>query len=364
MRSVARAIAVLVAFIAVAAPALAQPPFDPREYRRHMAGEPTQVLVLGSAHLSGTPEGWDPVVLEPLLARLAAFRPDLITLETLSGRAISAMWQYRAADPGSAQPYGGRVMMLAAAGSAGTGMDMAEAEGEAGRMLRTWPTAPTAAQRRRLAALFATAGDPYSALVQWWRLDAAERKVGDGINGTLMAQLGEYERRKNENHLIGSRLAARLGLERVFATDASNDDVMTPEQSDIFVRELFNPIVAQLKADPRFGPVMEAARQMGTPEETLAMYRLINRPEIGQRQAELEWRSMLDRPTTQNVGRMRLAAWEVRNLHMVANIRHAMAANPGGRVLVIVGAAHKQWFEAYLGMLPDVRLVDAQAVLR
>ena len=41
-----------------------------------------------------------------------------------------------------------------------------------------------------------------------------------------------------------------------------------------------------------------------------------------------------------------------------------MAAQPGARALVIVGASHKGYFEAYLNMMHDIRLVDAEAVLR
>lgn len=364
MRSAPRAAAALIALLAVALPAAAQPGFDPRPYQRHLVGQPTQVLVLGTPHLSGTPEGWDPAVLEPLLARLEAFRPEVITIEALSGEALSALWHYREIHPDSARTFGGRLMIVAAAGSAGTGMDMPQAEAESRRLLRSFPATPTPAQRRRLAALFATAGDPHSALVQWWRLDPAERKAGDGVSNTLRAFLDEYERRRDENHLIGSRLAERLGLERVFAIDTQDDDVMTPEQMEIFGRELFEPTAARMRAHPRFRPLMEATEHMGSAEAALAAYRLANRPESGQLQADLEWLTMLDRRTTGDVGRMRIAGWEVRNLRMVANIRQAMAAHPGGRVLVIVGAGHKPWFEAYLGMMTDVRLVDAGRVLR
>jgi hypothetical protein len=242
MHSFSRIAAVLLATVALAAPAIGEKPFDPRVYQKRLVGQPTQVLVLGSPHLSGTPEGWDPAVLEPLLARLAAFRPDVITLEALSGRDVSTLWHYRQVDPDSAQPYGGRFMIIAAAGSAGTGLNMAEAEAEAAKLLGAWPAVPTPAQRRRLAALFATAGDPYSALVQWWRLDPAERKAGDGIGLTLLAQLNDFDRRKNENHLIGARLASRVGLERVFPSDAQEGRAMTPEQVEIFRRVVFDPI--------------------------------------------------------------------------------------------------------------------------
>lgn len=76
------------------------------------------------------------------------------------------------------------------------------------------------------------------------------------------------------------------------------------------------------------------------------------------------WLRVIDRPTPGTVGRVRTAGWEVRNLRMAANIRQAMAAHPGGRVLVIVGSGHKAWLDAYLAMMTDVRIVDAGTVLR
>ena len=59
-----------------------------------------------------------------------------------------------------------------------------------------------------------------------------------------------------------------------------------------------------------------------------------------------------------------MAGWEARNLRQVANIREATAQTPGGRVLVIVGSSHKPWFDAYLSMMSDIKLVDAAAFLR
>ena len=159
-------------------PAMAQRSFDPRAFRDRMAGEPTQILVLGTPHLSGTPEGWDAAALEPLLDRLARFRPDVVAIEALPGQSVSALWRYRALYGDTATSYGGRIMIMAASASVGTGLDMAEAEAEARRLLHAWPAAPTPAQRRRLAAVLAAAGDPHSALVQWWQLAPAERARG------------------------------------------------------------------------------------------------------------------------------------------------------------------------------------------
>lgn len=354
----------LLALLAITAPVAAQDRFDPRSYQRRVSGQTTQILVLGSPHLSGTPEGWDSALLEPLLDRLAAFRPDVITIEALSGQSFSSLWQYRPIYGETGIDYGARLMIVAAAGSAGTNLDMPQAEAEARRLLAEWPTVPTPAQRRRLAALFATAGDPHSALVQWWQLAPEERKPGDGVNNTLTAQLNDYDRRRNENHLIGSRLAARLGLRRVFPVDAQDEDALSPQQMAEFGRSIFEPTLAEWRADPRFAPLLEATTRLRSAPELLATYRTLNRRAIGQLNADGEWLRMIERPSPGSVGRIRAAAWEVRNLRMAAHIRQASSAVPGGRVLVIVGTGHKPWLEAYLGMMSDVAIVDAERVLR
>ncbi len=49
------------------------------------------MLVLGVPHLSGTPDNFDPQVLEPLLECLEAYAPDVIAIENLSGESLFTM---------------------------------------------------------------------------------------------------------------------------------------------------------------------------------------------------------------------------------------------------------------------------------
>jgi hypothetical protein len=137
--------------LAAAAPAAAQTrPFDPRAYQGRHVGEPTQILVLASPHLSGTPETFDPAVLEPLLERLAAFRPTAIAIEALPGRHIAQMWEYRESYPEVATGYGGRAMVLSALARNGVNTDMAGAEAEVRRTCRDcWPSNSRLMKRRR-----------------------------------------------------------------------------------------------------------------------------------------------------------------------------------------------------------------------
>jgi hypothetical protein len=49
---------------------------------------------------------------------------------------------------------------------------------------------------------------------------------------------------------------------------------------------------------------------------------------------------------------------------MVANIRETFRERPGARVLAIVGASHKPWFDSWLGQLQGVDIVDVEKVLK
>jgi hypothetical protein len=337
--------------------------FDPRAYQKKFQGEPTRVLVLGSPHLSGTPKDFKPDVLAPLLDRLARFGPDIIAIEALPGESIDSLWRYRAIYPEVATSYGGWVMTLATSVRGSLQLDVPDAEAELRRTLASWPKKPTAANRRRLAALFAASGDPNSALVQWWKLDPADRRAEDGVSKFMLEQMAKLDTQKNENHLIGSKLAVRLGLERLHPIDDhASDDVLIHREADL---EAFfgQPWFEALLADPAFAPLRESVNRLRTADEALSTYRMLNSKAAGQLDADMQWLSLVSRKSPNQIGRTRLAEWETRNLRQVANIREVIAQRPGARVLVITGSAHKAWFDAYLGMMTDVEVVDTTKAL-
>jgi hypothetical protein len=340
------------------------PAFRLSGFQSRLAGKPTEVLVLGSPHLSGAPDDFDPAVLEPLLERLAAFGPDLIAIENLAGESLTALQSYSSIYGETASDFGGRFLKGAAMAKAETGLDMPAAEAEVRRTLADWPAEPNAAARRHLAALFLASGDPQSALVQWWRLPEEEQHAGDGISEELVAYLRQYDTRKNESHQIASRLGARLGLERVYPTDDQTGvDIMYAFEEEIGALYSTDEFQALLAA-PENDRIRNAAQHLTTPDEALETYRFLNSPEAALQDAELQWVWLIENQTPNDVGRVRLAEWEARNLRQVAHIREAMASVPGGRVLVIVGSSHKPWFDAYLGQMLDVKIVDAEEVLR
>ena len=62
-----------------------RPAVDRRTWRGAVAGPITKIATLGSVHLGEFGTSFDPATLEPLLSKLAAFNPTIITHEGLSG---------------------------------------------------------------------------------------------------------------------------------------------------------------------------------------------------------------------------------------------------------------------------------------
>jgi hypothetical protein len=57
---------------------------------RGMVGPRAQLLVLGTVHLNAMPASFNPAALDGVLDRLAAFRPDIITIEAESDAGAAA----------------------------------------------------------------------------------------------------------------------------------------------------------------------------------------------------------------------------------------------------------------------------------
>lgn len=350
---------VLAALLLAATPAFArfEPPLGADT---PVAGEHTKVMTLGSAHLSAHSDEWKTGWLEPLIDRLVAWKPDIITVESLSG----AQCEMMRADPATYGEVFDSYCRDAAPYQRSLGMTQAGAQAEADRLLADWPASPTPAQRRHLAMLFLAAGEPASAMVQWLRLPQAERKVADGLTEEAVEVLSRSNGRLNESYDVGSQVAARVGLERVYAVDDHTSDAV-----DISVDPGFAPWqIARFKAarenrrkNPDAQTVAAAAVKDGA--TLLAYYRAMNAPHAQDAQVASDFGGAIADPHPKRYGRQYAAWWDTRNLRMVANIRQATIAHPGARVLNIVGASHKPWYDQWMRQMGDVEVVPAHTVI-
>lgn len=359
MRRVRALLICLLGLAAIAAPAQPyRPDFRPDTLKGPPPARANQVAVLGVPHFSNLPDRFDPARIEPVLARLKAWAPDAIAIEALSGLQCDALRRYptryqQTVDTYCADPADAR---------AATGLDVPAAMAAAERMLAAGVSTP--AERRRLAALFLAAGEGGSALVQWLRLDPAERRATDGLTEALTARLERLRTLRNEDTLLAAVLAARLGHERLWPVDDHSADLPPPPEDEAAWEAAIgkawdNPATkARAAADRPF------RERLDQPDALLEWLRAMNAPGTARLIYESDFGAAFLEPSEGRFGRRYLGQWETRNLRMVANIREVLARRPGIRLLAIVGASHRGYYEAYLHQMHDVQLVDAGALLR
>jgi hypothetical protein len=199
--------------------------------------------------------------------------------------------------------------------------------------------------------------DDLTALVQWSYLPEDYRKDCREIPEGVRAYLENRLKSQNERISLGVALARKLGLERLHYIDDHHD------------KDLYNRIVGDLitaleakgadkgiEEHPFFKDSLERRQQAVEEKDLYPYFRYLNSPEYGARDSEVQWDIWFKTGVESGLDRTRLALWEVRNLNMASHVRRATALIPGGRMLVIVGSAHKPFLETYLNQMADLKL--------
>lgn len=323
-----------------------------------VAGPKSKVMTLASTHLAEH-DGWSAAMLEPLVAKLVAFKPDIVTHEGVSGEQCETM---RAFPDLYAEPYdqycwGPGVIR------AKTRLGVAEALRAIRATFADWPAQPTAAQRRHLAMLFLAAGDRPSAAVQWLRLAPAERIAGDGLDEAMVTILERKGKRPNESIDVAAVVAARAGLERVYAVDDHTSDGALVDEGKPF-EDAIAKHFETVRAMPHLTALKEREKKVTSAETMLDYYRAMNAKGAQDPIIRADFGGAMAQQAPGTPARKYVGWWEVRNLRMAANIRAAFAGHPGARVLNVVGASHKPWYDMLMGNMADVEVVDSAAVLR
>lgn len=321
-------------------------------------GPKSQVVTIGSVHLSEFKQ-WTPAMLEPLIAKLTAFRPEVVTIENIDGEQCEMLRAAPARYEDVAKDYCWDPAEIRGA----TGLTVGAALDKLQTTLSAWPEKPSAAQRRQLAMLFLAAGDRPSARVQWLRLQPAERRPGNGLDSKMIDIVLRKGKAMNESYDVAAEVAARSGLERVYQVDDHSSDGALAGVGKGYGEALGKHFQTAV-TNPVFLDYKARTEAIKDGDGLLAYYRHANAAGAMTPQISADFGGAMGQQTPEHFGRMYLGWWEVRNLRMVANIRASFAAKPGARVLNIVGASHKPWYDALLGLMADVEIVDAAEVLR
>lgn len=334
-----------------------EPELDLRGVDPALTVPPTQIMVLGTTHLSGYKDDLSLDDLEPLLERLEAYAPDIITIESSPGMTCQRARAYPREHDGYADYY----CFDGESYRAESGLSLPEGSFLARKALLDWPDIPTAAERRELAAYFLASEEPVSALVQWLRLDETDRVAGDGLGPASVEAFNRFGQSMDESISIAARLAARLGLERVFYADDHGSFFYAEGEREAYSARQ-NELWAQ--KDDSCQTRWDASTAKLTGGDILGAYRDDNNPAHGISQMDCDWKLTMNDDEPEQYGRKYTMGWQARNLRMVAMIVTAAANEPGGKVLSIVGASHKPYFEAYLDQMHDIKVVNTNEILK
>ena len=326
----------------------------------------TQVFVLGTPHLSGVADRFEPAMVDSLVSLLDAFGPDAIAIEKISGRQAAAMEQWGGRYDRVAEQFAGEFLYHGRQVQQQTGWSWSAANQRADSLLslaRSEGSALATDSRLALVKSLVAAYRLPNATLQWRHLPPKTRSTQAALPDTVVVALNDRLGAANEVYSVGMRLAHERGHQRLYPIDHQADkDLAIP----IF-RPLMKAMGDSMRAALDAHPVLQRADSLEKTGlengELLPFYRYLNRDEVGRADASVQWKTMLDVNLPKDVGRKWLALWETRNLHMAGHIRRVTSQHPGERVLVIVGSSHKPFFDAYLRQMMGVQVVDAQAVL-
>lgn len=318
---------------------------------------PTQIMVLGTSHLSNYRDDISLEQLNPLLNRLEAYEPDVITIEASSGMICNRARIYSREHLGYADYY----CFDSTSFREESGLSIQEGSFQARKALLNWPDNPTASQRRSLAAAFIASGEPESALVQWLQLTSSDRVSGDGVGSKSLELLNKRSQFINESYSIAARLAARRGLERVFYTDDHGSFLSADGEDEAASTRISELWLGDGDSCNSHGA---SVKKKLTEDDIIGAYYEQNSEDWQRKKMDCDFKRTMNDAEPEKYGRKYTMNWEARNLRMVSHIMTAAATEPGGRVLSIVGATHKPYFEAYLDQMHDVEIIKTDTILK
>ena len=336
-------------------------PLDPAER--------TSVLVLGSDHLRGLEDAFDPSQLAGLLATLELYRPTVIAVEASPPAEIARLTQ-RAADSEAPQAqilaaFAGEAVRYGRAARAALGRSADQAAGLADSMLVGNQSLPVP-ERRRLVLHLLAAYDVPSALLQWSYLPLEARGADSLLPVTVAEFLSKRLESPNELVSIGVGLARRLGLQRLASIDDHVDDEvgLATGLNDALGAELeTSPVFQELRASAYFADAQRRLLDAAATGDLLPLYRRINSPEFLNEDVAAQWHLFYRTRFESGLDRARVALWEARNLAIAGRVREATARHSGEHILIVIGAAHKPFLDRYLAQMMDVEVTQLAALL-
>jgi hypothetical protein len=320
---------------------------------------------MATFHLREIADAFKPAMLDGLIERLERYRPDAIGIETLPGSRVQELELRKDAGPLYVDLLAGFAARHLKTGHQALDVLGTTPQAAMRKVRELLAVAPasgpgkrTPTQRAELALWMLAAYDPESAALQWSYLTREERATQTEIPAALAGELDGALARINEVPAIAARLARRLGLEKLDPVDDFEDLESYAEIDARLDEDMKNS--ARLASVSKSRVYAESAAALDDclrKGDLLPQFARLNSATFAAADVDAQWGVFLRTHFASGSDRSRLGLWENRNLKIAARIRAVAALHPGGRVLVIYGAAHRPFLEAYLSNMADVQLV-------
>ncbi|MEZ9138894.1 MULTISPECIES: DUF5694 domain-containing protein [unclassified Shewanella] len=311
----------------------------------------TEVMVLGTMHLKSIKEEID---LSEIRGYLGKFKPTAIAVESLRGEDIFTMLN------GSVEYHetltsfvGDELLGIAKKEQSSLGLSATEAI----QKMKQFEIVNNLSDEKRIELIrLSIAGYyPDTATLHWLKLTENDTSQ---LSSDLKAYLNARATKNNETLNIAINLALSEGINTIYPIDDHLDKDMYQDM----VKRLM-PSYSKSQAGnelqkstfiTKSQALQKHAIQTG---DWLPLYLWLNSPEQSSQVIGQEWSMFVDKDLDVEPALARVALWEVRNLNMVSHIMRVVANEVGGRIVIIVGASHRVFFEEYLSKMIGVEVI-------
>jgi hypothetical protein len=320
--------------------------------------EKTQILILGASHLQRVKNCLEPNALTGLLDILESYKPDVIGVETMPPAVIADMQRRGGFFGEILGAFAEKQISLGQVMQKKLNVSRREAEILSDKLVnRSNPLDHS--DRLKLIAHLLAAYDFDSAVLQWSYLPESLQKENELIPKSIGTVLSETQNSANERFSLGTRLAKRIRLQRVYGIDDHYDEELLNRMIKPFVKEIEdNPEVKKVTSSELYAETEKSLRKgCQNSRKMLDHFQMINSADYGKKDADLQWGVWFRTKLPSRLDRSRVAQWEVRNLNIASRIREISVFNPGKKILIIIGVGHKPFLDRYLTNMLDVQVI-------
>jgi predicted transcriptional regulator len=319
----------------------------------------TKVLVLATHHINSYEEDFSPTLLDSLINVLKGYSPTIIGMEVLPGAQIAEM--ERRGGPYDSWLISFAREQLEYGPKAQEALDISwrKANMTADSLLGKVQNAQEIADSTRLELInhLIASYRLHTAALQWSYLSEEVQSNQSVIPKSTAKALSETINSADETASISLRLANQLDLQRVYPIDDHLDKDSFYSKNDTQLDEALNDSTVQALRNASYLVKQGDLLEQGIEDSTwLSLYKYMNSPAYYDQDKEKQWRNIF-LETSKEPLHSRLALWEERNLKIAAHIRSATAREPGGRVLITIGASHKAFLDSYLKEMMGIEVV-------